>query len=141
MFHAFTWTLVVGLMLTWSLVAWAFHAVATWATAQSGALAGSTEAMQALSMPARLVPWLPTEWWSAGTAVLMDFAPLLDSLLAAMPSLSGPLSILVWVLWAVGAFFIVLLGVVGSGLIVHFGRRSLPRSPGPLRLGSDMSAR
>lgn len=135
MFHALTWALVVGLLLTWSLLAWAFHAVATWAATQSGALAGSTEAIQALSMPAWLAPWLPAEWWSAGTALLTDFAPLLDGLLTAMPSLSGPLSILVWVIWAVGAFFIVLLGVVGSGLIVHFGRKPLTRLPAQLRLG------
>lgn len=135
MFHALTWSLVVGLLLTWSLLAWAFHAVATWAATQSGALAGSTEAIQALAMPAWLAPWLPAEWWSAGIALLTDFAPLLDGLLTAMPSLSGPLSILVWVIWAVGAFFIVLLGVVGSGLIVHFGRKPLTRLPAQLRLG------
>ena len=59
----------------------------------------------------------------------------IEALLAAMPSLSGPLSILVWVIWAVGAFFIVLLGVIGSGLIVHFGRKAQPRLPAQLRLG------
>ena len=141
MFHALTWFLVVGLLLAWSLAAWAFHAVATWVATQSGSIAGSTEAIQGLSMPAWLAPWVPAEWWSAGTALLSDFAPLLDGLLAAMPSLSGPLSILVWVIWAVVAFFIVLLGVVGSGLIVHFGRKPLPRLPAPLRLGSDHPSR
>jgi hypothetical protein len=88
-----------------------------------------------------MAPWLPAEGWSAVTAALSDLAPLLDSLLAALPSVSGPLAILVGVIWAVGAFFIVLLGVVGSGLIVHFGRKPLNRLPAPLRLGPGSSVR
>lgn len=141
MLHALTWSLVAALLLAWSLAAWAFNAIASWAATQSGAFAGSTEAIQALSMPAWLAPWVPAEWWSAATTLLTDFAPLLDGLLAAMPSLSGPLSILTWVIWTVGAFFIVLLGVVGSGLIAHFGRKPLPRLPAQLRLGSESPLR
>lgn len=123
MLHALTWFLVISLLLAWSLAAWAFHAIASWAAEQSGSLAGSTEAILALSMPEWLAPWVPQGWWNSGVSVLSELAPLLNSVLGAMPSLTGPLSILVWVVWTVGACLIVILGVLASGLLMHLGRK------------------
>lgn len=141
MWHALTWILVVSLLLAWSLAAWVFHAVASWAASRSGDLAGSTESILAVSMPDWLKPWVPEGWWGAAMGMMTDLAPVLDGLLSALPSLSGPLALLVWVAWAVGAFLIVVAGVVASGLLVHLTRKHPDRLPALLNRRTDPSVR
>jgi len=141
MLHALTWFLALGLILAWSLAAWAFHTVATLAATQSGALAGGIEGIRALPMPDWLAPWVSAEWWPVVLGSLAELGPFLDGLLAVLPTLSGPLSILVWVIWAVGAFAIVVLGGVVSGLIAHAQARRSPHTSVVGAAGSRLPAR
>ena len=61
MFYALSWFVVFSLLALWSLAAWAFHAITTWAASNAGVLAGGSGAAQGLRVPDWLAPWMPPE--------------------------------------------------------------------------------
>jgi hypothetical protein len=124
-FYALSWISVFGLFALWSLAAWALNAVALWSAANAGALAGKAGALETLSLPAWLAPWLPAEALPAIKSLTSALIPALDSLLAFAPSLAGGLTVAIWGLWGLGTLGLLVLGVIAHALIAML-RRSTP---------------
>lgn len=113
MFYALIWLPTLLLVGLWSLTAWALHGLAAWAVSSAGALGGGMSGWEGPLLPDALAVWLPAEVVQALGAMLNSLAPYLESLLQAMPSLSGVLAVAAWGLWGVGT---VVLLMVGAGL-------------------------
>ena len=117
------------LLALWSVAAWAFHAIAAWTIESSGALTGSTAALEGLRAPEWVALWVPPELSLALSSLASGFAPTVEALLAQAPGLAGVLSTLVWAGWSIGSMLLVILGVVGSGIIVSMRKAKLAWKP------------
>ena len=123
MFYILSWFVVFSLLALWSLAAWAFHSITTWAASNAGVLAGGSGAALGLRVPDWLAPWIPPELSLAVASMLSALTPAIDALLGWAPALAGGLSVAVWVVWGIGSVFLVVLGFVLSGLITVLRRR------------------
>lgn len=117
MFYALIWLGVFFGVALWSAVMWMFHAAGAWALANTGALAGGSGALQAIRLPAWVEPWIPPELVGAITQTVQGLAPMLEWLLALAPSLAGGFAVAMWVVWAIGAVGLVVLGLIASALV------------------------
>lgn len=124
MLYALNWFVVSSLLVLWSLAAWAFHSITAWTLSNAGALAGGSGAIEALRVPDWLAPWIPPEFAVAFTSMLSAFTPAVEALLDLAPTLAGGLSAAVWVVWGVGSAFLIVLGLLLSGLIAVLRRRA-----------------
>lgn len=127
MFYAISWFLVFGLLALWSLGAWAFHSIATWAFANAGILAGGSPT-GTLRLPDWIAPWIPPDLAQALTSMLSAFTPAIQSLIDWMPALGSGLSAVVWVVWGLGSALLIGLGLVLSGVIAVLRRRASTRN-------------
>ena len=105
MFYAISWFVVTWLLALWSLAAWALHAVAVWSVSNAGALSGTASGVGSIALPDWLPAWVPTE------------------LLQAAPALAGGLTVVAWVVWAIGGVLLLLLGATLHLLIALWRRR------------------
>jgi hypothetical protein len=103
------WVLVLLLLALWSALVWSGQALLAAMLSHAGSI-GSAD----WSLPEALTVWLPVPVaeWLAGT--LETLTPQLQSLAGMLPSLSGGVSFLAWVVWSVGALLL-----LGIGLAVH----------------------
>jgi hypothetical protein len=124
MLYAISWIIVASLLALWSLAVWALHTVAVWAVSSAGALSGAAAGVETLRLPHWLASWAPPEVAQTITAMLSDLEPLVDSLLHSVPALAGGVSTGLWLLWAVGAALLVLVGVVAHGLTAIWRRKA-----------------
>jgi hypothetical protein len=123
MFYAVSWVIVVSVLALWSLTAWALHTVAVWAVSNVGALSGAASGAGALSLPGWLSPWVPPELARSVTHWMAAAGPWVDGLLQSAPALAGGLTVATWVVWAVGAVLLVLLGALLHLLMAIWRRR------------------
>jgi hypothetical protein len=123
MFVALVWISVVSLLALWSLTAWALHAAAVWALSSAGTLGGVTASGGGLSWPAWLAPWVPSELTQALDALLAGLVPALQSALSAAPALAGGITVATWLVWALGAVLLVVLGIAAHGAVALWRRR------------------
>ena len=123
MWYALNWFVVVSLFLLWSFAAWAFHAIAVWTVSNAGALAGGTEAIEALSVPLWLAPWVSPELVLTLKSMISALKPAIEAVLGWVPALAGGLSIAVWTVWGIGAVLLIVMGSVATGLIAMLRRR------------------
>lgn len=130
MFYALSWFAVVSLLALWSLAAWALHAVAVWTVSNAGALSGAASGVGSIALPDGLAPWVPAELVQAMTQLAAGLGPLVDSLLQAAPALAGALTVVAWVVWAIGGVLLLLLGAALHLLIAMWRRRG-SGGPGP----------
>lgn len=103
------WVLVLLLLAGWSALVWSGQAMLVVMLSHAGSL-GTGD----WSLPQSLTAWLPA-WvaqWLIGT--LADITPQLQSLAGALPWLSGGVTVLAWVVWAIGAVLL-----LGTGVAVH----------------------
>lgn len=130
MLFALNWSLVGLLLAFWSLAAWVMHGLAVWLVSQAGAVP-DVAAMQALQLPAWLAVWIPPEVMSVFTALAGSLGPMLQSLLQAMPSLAGLLTVIAWGVWGLGTLLLLALGGAGHAAIWMWRRHSGggPRPP------------
>jgi hypothetical protein len=126
-----SWLLVLALLAFWSLFAWAVHALTAWSAANAAALASQGKAIEELTAPAWLAAWLPAEWLAAFKAMAAAMMPVVDAMLALLPSLAGAMSVLIWVLWGLGVTVLLVLGAVLHGLIAMWRRRQQPPAAPP----------
>lgn len=110
MFYALSWFLVFGLLALWSLAAWALHAVAVWSVSNASALSGVASGVEGLRLPEWLPPWVPWQIAQAMTSLLAGFAPVVESLLQAVPALTSGFTMVTWVIWGLGSALLLLLG-------------------------------
>ena len=126
MLYLINWFLILSLIALWSLAAWGTHAVAVWTVSNAGAFTGAaTDAasgVTGLQLPPWLAPWVPPEIMQGLTALLTGLGPAIDGLLQSAPALAGGLTVLTWVVWAIGTVLLVLLGA-GLHLIIAIWRR------------------
>lgn len=122
-FYVLSWSVVVGLLMLWSLTAWALHAVAIWTVSNAGALSGAASGAGAIRLPDWLAPWVPPEIAQSVSTLLAGLGPVVDSLLQAAPALAGGLTVLTWAVWGLGSVLLVLVGVGLHLLIVRWRRR------------------
>lgn len=118
MFYALSWVVVLGLLALWSLAAWGLHGVAVWAVSQAGALTGAASGATGLRLPDWLAPWVPADVVQAAMALVSGLAPAVDSLLQAAPALAGGLTLVAWVVWALGTLLLVVLGAADRKSVV-----------------------
>lgn len=123
MFYAFSWFVVFGLLALWSLTAWAFHSITAWTISNAGTLTGGAVAPEGLRMPDWLAAWVPPEFALALSSMASAITPAIEAVLGWAPALAGGLSVLVWVIWALGSVVLVVLGFVATGLIALLRRR------------------
>ncbi|HRD94926.1 MAG TPA: hypothetical protein PLA97_00795 [Rubrivivax sp.] len=123
MFYAFSWFAVLSLLALWSLAAWALHALAVWTVSNAGALSGAVSGVGGVALPDWLSPWVPAELAQVVTQVAAGLAPLVDGLLQTVPALAGGLTVVTWVIWAIGSVLLLLLGAALHGLIAMWRRR------------------
>ena len=124
MFYAFSWFVVFGLLALWSLAAWAFHSITAWTISNAGALTGGAGATEGLRMPDWLAAWVPPEFALALSSMVSAITPAIEAVLGWAPALAGGLSVVVWVVWAIGSVLLVVLGFVVTGLIAVLRRRA-----------------
>lgn len=123
MWYALSWFVVVSLFLLWSLAAWAFHVIAVWTVSNAGALAGGTEAIEALSVPPWLAPWVSPELVLTLKSMISALKPAIEAVLGWAPALASGLSMAVWTVWGIGAVVLVVMGFAATGLIAMLRRR------------------
>jgi hypothetical protein len=123
MFYVLSWFAVASLLALWSLAAWAMHAVAVWSVSNVGALSGAASGVGSIALPDWLAPWVPTELVQAATQMAAGLGPLVDSLLQAVPFLAGGLTVVAWVVWALGGVLLLVLGAALHLLISLWRRR------------------
>ncbi len=124
MFHAISWFVILSLLAFWSLAAWAFHAVAAWTASNAGVLAGGTGATTTFGVPYWLAPWIPSELATALASTMAALTPAIEAVLGWAPALAGGLSVVVWVVWAIGSALLVVAGILLSAMIAVLRRRS-----------------
>lgn len=130
--HLLVWLATLMLVLLWSLLAWAAHALAGWQgwTAWAAGGTGGTEGWQAwidaLALPAWLAPWLPAQSLEAVKAMVGAAAPLIEWLAASMPALLSWLPGLVLAVWVAGTVLLLLGGALGSAAIGLWRRKLKP---------------
>jgi hypothetical protein len=122
MFYTLSWFVVLSLLALWSLGAWAFHAVAVWGVSNAGTFTGATSGAEGLRLPEWLAPWVPPEIVQVMTSLVSALAPAVEGLLQAAPSLETGLTVVTWVIWALGSALLVLLGA-GAHLLISIWRR------------------
>ncbi len=138
MFYALNWFVVVALLAFWSVTAWALHAVAVWVVSSAGALPGAASGVTTVALPDWLAPWVPPEIAQWVSQLLAGLGPVIDSLLQAVPTLAGGVTVATWVVWGVGSVLLVLLGA-GLHLLIALWRRRSSGGSGP-NAGSSLAA-
>lgn len=105
------WVLVLLLLALWSGLVMAVQSFLAGLLAHAGhAGAGGW------SLPESLRDWLPAAVGDWLVSTVETWTPQLQSLVAALPSLSGGVTVLAWVVWALGAVVLLVFGVA-----VHVG--------------------
>jgi hypothetical protein len=121
--YALSWSVMLILLVLWSLAAWAFHLIVAWTVSNAGVLAGGSAAVGGLRAPDWLAPWIPPELALAFTSVQSALNPAIERALNQAPALADGLSVAVWAVWGVGGALIIILGLVCSRLITILRRR------------------
>lgn len=124
MLYLISWFFVLALLALWSLAVWALHGIAVWTVSNAGAWSGAASGLGGLDLPPWLAPWVPADLWQSATALLSGLGPLVDSLLQAVPSLAGGLTLVGWVVWGLGGVLLVVLGGALHLLIAMWRRRA-----------------
>ncbi|MFO1275520.1 MAG: hypothetical protein U1F21_05750 [Sphaerotilus natans] len=125
----FLWISVLALLALWSLTVWARSCGGGLGGLEcGGALSGTAADIAAIRLPPWLEFWVPREVLEWLPRMLADLAPLIDSLLQAVPALAGGLTALAWGVWVLGGLLLVLLGIglqiaAGVAAALAFARR------------------
>jgi hypothetical protein len=130
MYYTLSWGVVASLLALWSLVAWAFHAVAVWAVSNAGGLTGAASGVEAIRLPGWLLALVPPEVVQAVSSLLSGVAPAVEGLLQSAPALAGSITVATWIIWGLGSALLVMLGASLHLLIAMWRRHggSGPRS-------------
>ena len=123
MVYVLVWISVLALLALWSLAAWGVHALALWTVAQAGDMAAGSSIFGGLDLSGPWLAWLPPQAVDAMNALLASLGPMLGSLLQAVPSLAGVLTLASWVIWGLGFTMLLMLGAGLHGLVALWHRR------------------
>ena len=127
MIHALLWSVVAMLLVCWSLLSWAAHALVSWPGWRAGNPAAWSAWIEQLALSAWLAPWLPAAALEAFKSTFLASGPLLESVVGWLPIAAAWIAATVWVIWALGAVILLGLGALGSGLVAAFaGKKARP---------------
>lgn len=111
MYYLASWSIVLLLLGLWSAFMWLATAVIDWSLQTAGGLqAGS------LVVPAAIQAWLPPEMQEALAALTSSLVGLFDFALSTFPALATAVTVLGWLVWGLGAAFLLALGIA-----IHVG--------------------
>jgi hypothetical protein len=101
---------------------------------------GAASGVATISLPDWLAPWVPPEiaQWASASQLLAGLGPVIDSLLQAVPTLAGGVTVATWVVWGIGSVLLVLLGA-GLHLLIALWHRRGSGGSGP-NAGSSLAA-
>ncbi|RZL36753.1 MAG: hypothetical protein EOP35_10295 [Rubrivivax sp.] len=100
------WVLVLLLLALWSSLVWSGQVLLAAMLAKAGTFgAGDWSLPEAL---ATKLPVWAAEWLAA---TLENWTPQLQSLVSSLPWLSSGVTLLAWVVWAVGAAVLLVIGI------------------------------
>jgi hypothetical protein len=125
------WVLVLLLLALWSSLVWAVQSFLAALLSHAGRLGAGD-----WSLPDSLRDWLPRAVADWLVSTVETLTPQLQSLAGALPSLSGGITVLAWVVWALGAALLLVLGLalhVGVALWRKSARSSAPDQVAALR--------
>jgi hypothetical protein len=122
--HVLVWGLVLLLWGLWSLTCWLGHATLGWAAGQVAG--GNLAELPPLTLPEPLAQLLGLEWLAWARELMVSWGPTLQGWLAAMPDLSGWVTVIAWLSWTLGSGALLLLGLAGSGTVA-LTRRYAPK--------------
>lgn len=127
------WVLVLLLLALWSGLVWGAQAFLASLLARAGSVGAGD-----WSLPEALRDWLPPAVGDWLVSTIETLAPQLQSLAGALPSLSGGVTVLAWMVWALGAAMLFVFG-----LAIHVGvalwRKSRASTTMTNRTGSVVS--
>jgi hypothetical protein len=132
--YVFAWFFVILLLGLWTLSAWGIHTLALWTLSQAGGVSLDGTVFGGLRLPEVVLAWLPPQAVEAANALLASLGPLFGSLLQAMPSLAGVLTLAGWAIWGLGCALLLAVGA-GLHLVLALWRRrrgggAAPPDPG-----------
>jgi hypothetical protein len=116
------WFVVLVLLGLWTLSAWGLHTLALWTLSQAEGVSLDGSVFSGLRLPEAVLGWLPPQALEAANALLASISPLVGSLLHAVPSLAGVLTLASWVVWGLGFTMLLALGA-GLHLLLALWRR------------------
>jgi hypothetical protein len=129
MVHAVIWIIVAMMLGAWTLLTWTADAVLTWPGWNADTLSTWPAWVASLQPPAWFALWVPTAWLDGTRQLLLDSGPAIQIALRQIPDLSGWLGAIVWMVWAIGAFGFLLMGIAASAIARMFQPRR-DTSPG-----------
>ena len=112
MLYLISWFLVLALLAIWSAGLWLLHVMASWSITGASALMAQSQHLDAVSLPAWITLWVPTDWVLAVKAVAVAALPSFEAALSALPSPQVWLGPLAWTVWAIGCLILVVCGVL-----------------------------
>ena len=112
-----SWFSVLALLAFWSLSVWVTHALVVWSMTGVGALAGQPRSIEGLVLPEIVALWVPADVIVAIKSAAAMAAPLVETALAALPSVAGWLAPLAWAGWGFGALALLVIGAVLHAII------------------------
>ena len=115
---------VLILFASWSLLAWAAHALLGWPGRSAADTTDWAAWIGNLAMPAWLEPWVPAPTVEALKSTLLSWAPAIEAGLTWLPELASWLTPAIWFVWAAGAFILVASGAMGSFAVSFLRRRA-----------------
>ncbi|MFG6412981.1 hypothetical protein ACG02S_03605 [Roseateles sp. DC23W] len=117
------WSVVAVLAGLWSVTVWLCHVVVAALLGGAGHLP-----VKEIALPEAWTNWLPQPVSESITQMLEAAQPVLAAVLDYVPALAGGLTVVAWVVWALGAALLVLAGVA-SHLALRWWRRSQRPAP------------
>jgi len=105
------WVLVLLLLALWSSLVWAVQSFLAGLLAHAGSVSSG-----GWNLPDSLRDWLPTALADWLVSTVETLSPQLQGLVNALPSLSGGVTVLAWVVLVLGALVLLVFG-----LAIHVG--------------------
>jgi hypothetical protein len=105
------WLVVCVALVFWSAGVWVLHVFANWSLVNVGTLLNPAQMAGQLAIPAWISVWIPAELVSNIQTTAAAVVPWLQSMLSGVPLTSDWLGIAAWIVWALGAVALVLLGI------------------------------
>ncbi|RYH69815.1 MAG: hypothetical protein EON54_02180 [Alcaligenaceae bacterium] len=128
MFLVLTWLFVAVLLAIWSFGIWVLEATAAWTLSNASDMAAKTTDIAGLPIPPWLTPWMPpevTQWFASLVGSLPAMVEALDR---AVPMLADGLSVMSWMVWAIGCAVLLLIGIGMHALVARAGVRPRTRT-------------
>jgi len=121
------WSVVGVLLAVWSSVVWLGHALLAALLGGAGQLP-----VKELALPESWTGWLPQAVSESMTQALEAAQPVLQAVAGQMPALAGGVTVLAWVVWALGVVLLLLTGAAAHAGLRRWQLSQRPASPAGL---------